>query len=420
MLSQNLLNLADSFMIGQVGKHALAAVAAGGVVTWLASSIVTSLSTGVQQMSARRHGEGKVAETAYPLNAGLIAAMAIGIPMALFLSIFSEEIMSLISSDRRVIILGSDYLFITLLGIPFMGLNFCFRGFWNGINRQKVYMYTLFVTHTINVILNYLLIFGNYGFPELGVTGAALATITSLAFETLIYTIISFKSLRPMGFFHRTRKSVFNSLAQLSIANAIQSFLYALSYNIIYKIIAYIGTDELAAAGIIINLALVYYLPGLAFGLVATSLVGQSLGKKDFKEANCWAYDIARLSSLVLGIASLPMIFFPDTLLGFFIREQETVATGIMAVRILGASIFIEAYALTMMHASIGAGDSKRVMYNSIFIQWAIYIPLSLFLGITAKYGLNGIWVANLITQLITVGLYTHLWKKGEWKKIRI
>ena len=420
MLSQNLLNLVDSFMIGRLGKHSLAAVAAGGVITWLACSIVISLSTGVQQLSSRRHGEGNHSETAFPLNAGLITALCIGIPMALILCFFTEEIMGLVSNDSKVIKLGSEYLFVTFLGIPLNGVNFCFRGFWNGVNRQKVYMYTLFIIHGTNIILNYLLIFGKFGFPEMGVKGAAVATVISLGIGTCIYIYISFKTLRPMGFLSKVPTLVFKNLLKLSISNAIQSFLYALSYNVIYKIIAQLGTDELAAAGIIIHFALVCYLPAMAFGLVATSLVGQSLGRKDITEARQWASDIAKLSVLILGIASLPLILIPKQLLSVFILEQETVSVAVTAVRILGVSIFIEAQALTMMHSLLGAGDSKRVMLISILMQWGIYIPLGWLLGLILNQGLNGVWTANLITQISMAGIYTYLWKRGNWKEIDI
>ena len=407
-------------MIGRISKEALAAVAAGGVITWLASSIVISLSTGVQQLSSRRLGEGKISETALPLNAGLITALVIGIPMSLILSSYTETIMRFISSDEEVVSLGSDYLFITFLGIPFNGMNFCFRGFWNGINRQKVYMYTLFIIHGINIVLNYLLIFGKFGFPELGVTGAALATMISLAAGTIIYSLISFKSLKNHGFFQKVPTTVFKSLCKLSVANATQSFLYALSYNIIYKIIAQLGTDELAAAGIIIHFALVCYLPAMAFGLVATSLVGQSIGEKNFNGAREWAKDISRLSVIILGIASLPLIIIPKTLLEIFIREPETVQVAVNAVRILGLSIFIEAQALTMMHSLLGAGASKKVMYISILMQWGVYIPLGWVLGIYSGFGLNGVWTANLATQTLMAVVYTSLWKKGSWEKITI
>ncbi|MCM8541304.1 MAG: MATE family efflux transporter [Lentisphaeraceae bacterium] len=407
-------------MIGKISKEALAAVAAGGVITWLSASIVISLSTGVQQLSSRRFGEDKLTETAHPLNAGLITALLIGIPMGLILCNFTEEIMRLISADEEVVRLGSDYLYITFLSIPFNGLNFCFRGFWNGINKQKIYMYTLFIIHSINIILNYALIFGKFGFPELGVTGAALATMISLVTGTLIYSLIAFSKIRPMGFFSTFPKHVFSSLFKLSTSNAIQSFLYALSYNVIYKIIAQLGTNELAAAGIVINFALVFYLPGLAFGLVATSLVSQEIGKKDFEAANSWTKDISKLSSIILGIASIPLIIFPEFLLDVFIKEKEAVVVAIDAVRILGVSIFIEAQALTMMHALLGAGDSKKVMYISTTILWLVYIPLGWILGIYFNFGLNGVWVANLIVQISLALIYTALWKTGKWKEIRI
>ncbi len=420
MVSQNLLNLVDSFMVGRLGKVALAAIAAGGAVTWVANSIVISLSTGVQQLVSRRFGENKLTETALPLNAGLVIALLIGIPLSLLLSLNSHKVISLLTSDPEVIALGGDYLFYLFLGIPFTGMDFSFRGFWNGINRQKVYMFVLLVVHSTNILLNYFLIFGNFGFPKLGVSGAGIATLTSQILGNVIYFSIAYRQNKEMGFLKSIPKEVGVILVKLSLANGTQSFFYALSYNVVYKIIGQIGTDELAAAGVIINLALVCYLPAIAFGLVLTSMVGQAIGKNNIAEAKSWAKDISRLATMILGFASLPIIIFPEKFLAIFILETETVKIAANATRLMGVSIFIEAYALTMMHALLGAGDSKRVMLASFIMQWGIYIPLGWFLGIYLNYGLSGVWLANLLNQFILAATFLTLWQKGKWQKINI
>jgi MATE family multidrug resistance protein len=420
MISQNLLNLVDTYMIATIGTEALAAVAAGGIISWLAGSLIMSLSTGVQQLAARRHGEGNHDASAFPLNSGLITAAAIGIPAGLLCSYYATEIISLMTNDKKVIELGASYLEITFLAVPFNGMNFCFRGYWSGINKQKIYMTTLFIMHGINIFLNYCLIFGKFGFPELGVSGAALATMFSVAFGTVLYFILAFSSLRKNGFARAFPKSVFTSLIKLSIPNAIQSFLYALSYCTLYKIIAELGTKELAVSGLIINFALVCYLPGMALGLVATSLVGQALGKEDPVDADLWARQTAKVASCFLGILSIPFIFFPDQLLSAFILERETIETGVTALSILGLSLAIEGFALVMQHALLGAGDSRRVMLISTQTQWLFYLPLAWFMGSYMDWRLNGIWAANIFAQILLSVVFSRLWFKGDWKKIKI
>jgi multidrug resistance protein, MATE family len=420
MVSQNLLNLVDTFMIGKIGTAALAAVAAGGIINWLAGSTIMSLSTGVQQLAARRFGEENHRATAYPLNAGLITAVILGIPIGLICSYNAEHIMALITGDKEVIQLGAAYLSVTFLAVPFNGINFCFRGYWSGVNKQKTYMLTLFFIHTLNIILNYCLIFGEWGFPQLGVTGAALATMISISCGSLIYFAMAFVSLREHGFAQKFPTAVLKSLLKLSVPNAIQAFLYALSYSTLYKIIAVLGTKELAVSGVIINFALVCYLPGMALGLVATSLVGQALGKNDPEDADLWARQTAKMAALILGVLSLPFIFFPGQLLAAFIVEKDTIRVGVTALSILGLSLSLEGFALVMQYSLLGAGESRRVMYISTGAQWLVYLPIAWFMGYFLNWRLNGIWAANILTQILLVSIFSLLWLKGHWKKVKI
>ena len=237
---------------------------------------------------------------------------------------------------------------------------------------------------------------------------------------SFIYFIIAWRQLRPNGFLTVLLKKDFKSLSKLSLNNATQAFLFALSYNVLYKFIAGLGSREMAAAGIIFNFALVCYLPGIAFGLVATSLVGQSIGKNEIDKAHSWASKTAQLSSLSLGLMSIPMFFFPDALLGFFILDAGTVELSRNALRLLAVSLFVEGYALVKMHALLGAGDSKRVFYISTFIQWLIYIPLARLLAHYCSMGLSGVWASNLLVQILLALIYGSLWKQGKWKKIKI
>ena len=421
MISQNLLNLVDVYMIDRFSTEALAAVVAGGIISWLGASPVLSLTTGVQQMSARRYGEGKNDQVAFPLNAGLILSLLVGIPLATVCSLNAESILGFMTDDPLVIEQGVPYLSIIFMGTPVLGMNFCFRGFWNGINKQRIYMFTIFIIHATNIFLNYVLIFGKFGFPQLGAKGAAIGSVIAVSLGCSIYFVMAFKWYRAMGFMRAFDfKKVFRVLIGLSLSNAVTSFQFALSFNVLYAIIATLGTRELAAAGVIIKLALICYLPGMAFGMVATSLVGQSLGRKDPQDADRWARQVATLSVIVMSLLAFPLILMPQVFLQIFIKDPETVGIAVNAVRELGVLLSIEGFALAMQHSLLGAGDSRRVMFISIFSQWGIYIPFGYLFAIILGFELTGIWMGSLLNQIFLCSIYGYCWFRGDWKNIKI
>ena len=174
MLSQNVLNIVDTAMVGTLGDVALAATGLGGFANFMATSFIMGLSAGVQAIAAQRLGENRTDVLAVALNAGLIFAFVWAVPWTWLLHWASPAIFGFLIGDAAVIGEGVPYLQIRLLSAFGVGINAAFRGFWNGTNRPQLYMRTLIVSHITNLFLNWVLIYGNLGAPELGVLGAGL------------------------------------------------------------------------------------------------------------------------------------------------------------------------------------------------------------------------------------------------------
>ena len=203
MTSQNLLNLVDIAMVGTLGAPALAAVGMVSFLTFMATSLITGLSPAVQATSARRFGEGKLDETAVPLNGGLLLALCLGLPLSVGLFVATPWIFPLLNDDPAVVAEGVPYMAARLVGVVAVGMNFSFRGYWNGVNQSRVYLYTLLVMHAVNVLLNYCLIFGKWGFPELGTLGAGIGTSASMFVGCGIYFVMARRKADAAGFLHR-------------------------------------------------------------------------------------------------------------------------------------------------------------------------------------------------------------------------
>ena len=167
MVSQNILNLVDTAMVGSLGDAALAAVGLGGFANFMFMALILGVSTGVQVMAARRKGQGLLDQTALPLNAGLAMVLALAPLMTAVLIFWLPDIYSLLNSDVEVIEQGVPYLRWRVLAITIVGCNFAFRGYWNAVDLSRLYMGTLVVMHATNIFLNWVFIFGNLGVPAL-------------------------------------------------------------------------------------------------------------------------------------------------------------------------------------------------------------------------------------------------------------
>jgi putative MATE family efflux protein len=421
MVSQNILNLIDTAMVSHLGDNALAAVGIGGFATFMATAFITGLSSGVQAMAARRLGEGQTDKTAIPLNGGVLLAIAMALPLTGLLFFATPSLFPYLMSEPAVIAVGVPYVQVRMLGIAATGVNFVFRGYWNGVNLSKLYMRTLVLMHITNIILNYVLIFGKFGAPELGATGAAIGTTASLYVGSAYYIIMGFVHAREGGFFSGLPdKQTILTMLRLSIPMSLQNFFFAAGMTTFFWIVGKLGTAELAASQVLVNLLLVALLPGVGFGLAAASLVGQALGRRDKSDAKQWGWDVMQLATVVVALLALPSFIFPDFFLGWFLHNPETLEIARLPMRMIAAGIALDVAGLVLMNALLGAGDARRVMVVSILMQWAVNLPLAYLLGVHLGYGLIAVWLVQLTYRAIQSGIFILLWKQGTWADIEV
>ncbi|MCA9522839.1 MAG: MATE family efflux transporter [Myxococcales bacterium] len=434
MISQNILNLVDTAMVGVLGDEALAAVGLGGFANFLLGAFFLGLSSSVQATASRRVGEGRLDRAAEPLNGGLLIAIGIALPWSLVVAFFSNELFGLLVSDPQVVSSGGPYLQARLLAMVGMSMNFSFRGFWNATDRPGLYMRALIVMHITNITLNYLLIFGAYGFPRLGATGAGVASAIATYIGTAYYFILGFRHGRENGFLRvRPSHRSVATLLRLTVPAGLQQFFFAAGMTAFFWIVGKVGTAELAAANVLINLTLVGILPGLGFGLASATLVGQALGRKEPDDASRWAWDVSLVSATSVLILALPGAFAPDFLLELFLPirfADELLANGPAAIstlelarlplQIVALSLSLDTVSMVMMSSLIGAGDNRRVMYTTLVLQWGVFLPLAYLLGPVLGHGLLILWLSQVGYRLAQGVVFVVLWTRGSWRVIKI
>lgn len=421
MVSQNVLNLVDTAMVGHLGNAALAGVGLGGSLNWMAMAFITGLAVGVQAMASRRLGEGRHSETAVPLNGGLLLALCMALPWSALLFFCAPWIFSLLHPDPEVVTMGGSYLQMRLLGMAAVAMNFSFRGYWNGVKLSKIYMRTLIVMHIANIVISWVLIFGHFGFPELGVTGAGIGTMLSTYLGTALYAWQAWKLARGQGFLQGLpQRDTLVTMLRVSVPSGLQQLFFAAGMTAFFWIVGRVGTAELAASNVLLNLLLVAILPGMAFGMAAATLVGQSLGQKEPEAANAWAWDVGRMAMLLMGLAALPAVFLPDLLLGLFLQDPATLELARWPLRLMAGAIVIDTLGSVLMQALLGAGDSRRVMQVSVGIQWGLYLPVLFVLASFAGLGMLGIWLLQMAYRLLLALAFVRLWQQGHWRSIKV
>lgn len=421
MTSQNVLNLVDMAMVGQLGATSLAAVGLASFVNFMAMALVTGLSASVQAIAARRIGEGRPGEAAVPLNGGLILSVLIGVPISLMLIALAPWLFSVLNPDPAVAEEGVPYLQMRLLSVFALGMNFCFRGYWSAVKLTRLYMGTLVWMHSLNIVLNYGLIFGKFGLPALGTTGAGLGTTLSLFIGTATYFWLARRHAAGSGFLQRrpTREE-FLGLVRLGLPNSLQQLLFAAGFVVLFWIVGRIGTAELAVANVLVNITLVTVLPGMGFGLAAATLCGQALGRRQVEDASRWAWDVFRESLKLLAPLALLMVLLPGPLLRLFVQDPALVELGRLPLQLIGAGVLVDALGLILMNALLGVGASALVMKVAVGLQWGLFLPLAWLLGPELGLGLIAVWLAMIGYRAVQTGVFVRAWRAGGWASIRV
>lgn len=417
MLSQSLLNLIDSAMVGHLGEIALAGVGIGSYANFMAIALVMGLGSAVQAQVARRHGEARP-ELAMPiLNNGLLLAVLVGLPVSLLCWLLAPDIMALMSSDPAVGAVGSEYFRWRVLAVCAVGMSFAFRGYWNGSHNAGHYLRILLLVHAGNVVLSYCLIHGLLGLPRLGAPGAGLGTCIALFSGALLN---AFSAKGTPGFLRLQAGTGLGRLISLALPSSLQQLLFASGITLLFWIIARVGTAELAIAHVLVNLTLLLILPAIGLGMVATTLVSRSLGSGDLRTACRWGWEASALASVVLVLLGIPLWMFPEQVLGAFVRDPALIELGRLPLCLTGAGMVLDAVGLVLAQALLGAGASRTVMLITLGNQWLVVLPLVWLVGPVLGGGLLEIWAVYILQRLLTSLLFAVIWQRKAWASIRL
>lgn len=419
--SSLVMSLIDLAMVGRLGNAAIAAVGLSVFSYSLVLVFVAGIDTAIQGLVARRIGEGSAEPRCLPLNGGLLIALAVGVPLIIICRLVVPSFFSLVSSDPEVTRVGIPFLGTLCLGIIAAGMNGAFKGQWAAMEKPKIYMSIVLFMNCLNIAVNYVLIFGHFGAPALGATGAAIGTVSALYAGVIAnFTIGSFL-LRKDGFLSaRPGKPVFRSIVRLALPAAMQGFFFSASHLVYLWLVGQVGTAELAAANVLVRTSLVLMIVATSLGVAAATLVSKTAGEGDTAGAAEWGWDSGKLGVIGLSLLGLPLVFFPRLFLSIFLSDPHTMSVALIPMQMVGATAGIASVIWIFAYTLYALGDGNRVVLVSLGMQWIFFLPLVWLVGPRLHYGLLQIWLVNTVNGMLVAALITAIWADGRWKKIRI
>ena len=421
MLGHTLIGIVDNFMVGNLGSTELAAVSLGNSFVFIGMSLGIGFSTAITPLIAEADAEKDEQKIRTTFHHGLFLCTILGIAVFLLI-VLAKPIMLLMNQPEAVIALATPYIdwvaFSLIPVIIFQG----YKQFADGLSQTKYSMYAIYLANVVHVFFNYVLIYGEWGFPKLGILGAALGTVISrimmLVFLHYILKIHpKFKSYFKDFSFDEIKKSILKKIISLGFPSALQMLFEVTLFTAAIWLSGSLGKNSQAANQIALTMSSTTFMFAMGFSVAAMIRVSNQKGLRDYKELIVVARSIFLLAILLETVFGVFFVISHQFLPHLFLNMNDPLQTldnieiiGIASKLLLVAAVFqiSDGIQVVVLGALRGLQDVKIPMYITFVAYWVIGFPVSFYLGRHTDLGATGIWI-GLLAGLTSAALFLYL-----------
>ena len=417
MLGHTFVSFVDNIMVGQIGTAELAAVSLGNSFMFIAMSIGIGFSTAITPLIAEADSSDNLKQARSSYKNGLFLCTVLGI--VLFLGIyFSKSVMYLMKQPQEVVELAIPYLDLVAFSLIPMIIFQAIKQFSDGMSMTKYPMYATLLSNIINIILNYLLIFGKFGFPEMGIVGAAYGTLVSRIVMVLYLWILlrynkrSKRIVRDIKFFVLDFLMI-KKIINLGSLSAMQMFFEVAIFTAAIWLSGLLGKNPQAANQIALNLSSMAFMVAMGLSVASMIRVGNQKGLKNYKELRRIAFSLFLLGVLLAIFFALLFFIFNKSLPSIYVNLNDTTnyadnmeVISIASKLLIAAAFFqiSDSIQVVVLGALRGLQDVKIPTILTFISYWVVGFPISYFLGKEEMYGSFGIWL-GLLAGLTTASI---------------
>ncbi|MBQ8239258.1 MAG: MATE family efflux transporter [Bacteroides sp.] len=423
LLAQNVINVTDTAFLGHVGEVELGASAMGGLLYICIFTVAFGFSTGSQIMIGRRNGEGRFRDVGPVMMQGcLFLFVMAAVLFGLCQWSMPVVVRALISSDN-IYDATCEFLYWRMFGFFFSFVNVMFRALYVGITRTKVLTINAVVMALVNVFLDYALIFGRFGFPEMGVKGAAIASVvaeaSSLVFG-LVYTRM-FVDLKKYGLnrWPQWDSALLGRILSISCFTMVQYFISMATWFVFFMAVERLGERELAIANIVRSIYIVLLIPVQALSTAANTLVSNLIGAGGIGGVMKLMKKIAMVSLGIVAFCVLTMVIFPKVFLSIYTSEGALLTESVPSLYVIGVAMLVAAVANIYFNGISGTGNTQAALWleSSTLVVYGIYI---FCIGWWAKAPVSICFTTEILYYaLLLIASLIYL-KKANWQNKKI
>jgi len=414
-------NTADSIWVGKyIGTDALGAVTVSFPIIFILISLILGITMATTVLVSQYAGANNKEMVNKTINNSFLLLGIGAVIVTIIGIIYSEKLLILLGTDDAILKHATDYLNIFFFGLIFMfGYNLI-SSILRGLGDSFTPLIFLVISSVLNIILDPLFILGVGPLPEMGISGAAIATLISQAvsfFLSLIYLKKYNKMIRIRWKEFKFDREITKKTLHIGLPTGVQQTVVSLGILAMTYIINLFSNETVAAFGAASRIDQFATMPAMSIGIAASAFTGQCIGAGKVEKVK-EIYKYASIMTLVLtGLMSLFIVSFPGLLLTMFTDDQEVIKIGSNYLRIVGFSYL--PFALMFITNGIlrGAGDTIPTLFFSIFSLAIIRVPLAYYLSTVQKLGSNGIWIAIAISFTFSLVLSQTYYYTGIWKK---
>ncbi len=416
---QTLATTVDLIMVGRIGVADIAALGIGATLVFFTTTVMIGISSGTIALVARAFGARNRKDADHFLLQSLIAGVLLSLPVVLVGVLFAPAIVSPFSPTPEVQALAASFVSTIFLSTPFLFIIFISTAALRAAGDTKTPLIIGVIENVINFGINYTLIFGNFGFPALGVRGAAIGTSIAYFTGAVMFLALFVDRRVAIGISRETpfvNLPTMRRILRVGVPAATEQLAFQL--GLIFWLVMVVGFGEyaLAAHQIGLQIQAFVFMPGLGMSIASTALVGQNLGARNPGLAERSAWEATKMSILIMGALALFNFIFAPWIAYAFVGPGQAHDLAVTFIRIHATSIPAIGLFFTLSGSLRGAGDTKWPLYASLAGTYLIRLPLSAILGYVVGLGVVGVWIALPVEYYLRSVIIVQRFNGGAWK----
>lgn len=424
LVMSTLFGMVDMVMVGGIGPAAIAAVGLTNQPFMLMLAVFAAVNVGTTTLVAWNIGGRHLKDARAVTRQILMINAILGTIISVLGVLLSRPIIVFMKGNADTMEMGVQYFQIVASGLLFQSLTLGITASLRGAGETKIPMLYNVISNLLNVFGNYVLIYGKLGLPAMGVAGAALSTTISrfLACAAGFYTIyFSRKTIMTLSFreSYKPDFKIIKKVFSIGLPSALEQLVLQSGLMLFARTVSGLGTEEFAAHQIGINISGLTFSPSMAFGVAATTLVGQSLGAGDREKAERYAGSVHRMAMIVAIFMGIVFLLFSHQMAGVYTDNLAVAGMAGTILKILALAQPAQSTQLSLAGALRGAGDTKFPLYASAMGIWCFRVLVAYVFVNIFNWGLTGAWTALVLDQYTRSVVVFLRFRSGKWKYIR-